>query len=158
MKGGYIFLHRAILESPDFENLTFPEKWAGLVILLTAAHRRTAVIYRGDTVTLEPGELISSGRSLAAAAGVSHAVMRSAISKLESTQFLAQNSAQKKYTKIRINKWEFYQKPKKTAQNSAQKTAHEQEFKIKNNITSQKNTEDARARKIRAIAKKGSSL
>lgn len=91
-----INLPRPLIKS-DFWTSTPPEhKVVFITLLLMAAHEPQEVVWDDKVITLQSGQVITSVRSLAKAAGngISVKNVRSAISRFESQKLLAQQVAQ----------------------------------------------------------------
>ena len=138
-----INLPRPLIQS-DFWTSTPPEhKVVFITLLLMAAHEPQEVVWDGKVITLQSGQVITSIRSLAKAAGngISVKNVRSAISRFESQKLLAQQVAQQVAhggSLVTICKWGIYEPQKEgggtaggttggtpLAQQVAQQVAHE---------------------------------
>ena len=138
-----INLPRPLIKS-DFWTSTPPEhKVVFITLLLMAAHEPQEVVWDDKVITLQSGQVITSVRSLAKAAGngISVKNVRSAISRFESQKLLAQQVAQQVAhggSLVTICKWSIYEPQKEgggtaggttggtpLAQQVAQQVAHE---------------------------------
>lgn len=130
---GYIKLHRKMLDWEWYKNSNMKSLF--LHILLTAAHEP---VKYGD-IELQPGQVITSIRQLAADTGLSVKSVRTALKKLEGAQQVAQKRAHGA-TLLTVENWGFYQcDDSERAQERAQKRAQFQEKKEKNQKKKEKN-------------------
>lgn len=99
---GYIKLHRKMLDWEWYKDSN--TKSLFLHLLLTAAHEP---VRYGD-IELQPGQVITSIRQLAADTGLSVQNVRTALKKLQLTQELTQQLTQQQ-TLLTVENWGFYQ-------------------------------------------------
>lgn len=122
-----INLPRPLIQS-DFWTSTPPEhKVVFITLLLMAAHEPQEVVWDGKVITLQSGQVITSVRSLAKAAGngISVQNVRSAFSRFESRKLLTQQVTQQVTqggSLVTICKWCTYE-PQKNEGNTASNTA-----------------------------------
>lgn len=108
MTGGWIKLYRALLEDPVWTTATADQKAVLVTILLLANHEPRQWAWMGQKFDIQAGQLITSLASLAKKAGVSVKSVRSAITRFEKLDFLANKSA-KTGRLISIKNWSSYQ-------------------------------------------------
>jgi hypothetical protein len=102
----WLKLHRRLLEHPRAGDPGWVAVWVRLLLL--AAYGRRVVVWRGKEITLEAGELVLSGRELAAAAGVDYQkVRRILVWMVADGQVVLESDSGKSLIKI-VN-WNLYQ-------------------------------------------------
>lgn len=122
-----INLPRPLIQS-DFWTSTPPEhKVVFITLLMMAAHEPQEVVWDGKVITLQSGQVITSVRSLAKAAGngISVQNVRSAFSRFESRKLLTQqvtHQVTQGGSLVTICKWCTYE-PQKKDGNTASNTA-----------------------------------
>jgi hypothetical protein len=104
--GGWIKLHRSLLDSPHFKDSEWVHVWN--YILLKASHQRHGARFNGDNYDLAPGMFISSRREIAVNTGVNEAKVWRVIKTMESEDQIAlrQGSTKAMFT---VLNWETYQ-------------------------------------------------
>jgi hypothetical protein len=60
---GWIKTHRSLLHEPRFTDGDWLKVW--MYLWLNATHKRIDTIFKGRRITLEPGQLVTSRRSIA---------------------------------------------------------------------------------------------
>lgn len=109
MKQGWIKLHRRLLDDEVWKGLNSNQKVVMITILLKANHEEKIWTFNGETYAVNPGEFITSLKSIAEEAGVTVDMARHTIKKLEDCGFLISESNNKN-RKIKVINWEKYQK------------------------------------------------
>ena len=109
-ESGWIKLHRKLLESNVWTNSTPVQKAILIALLLKANHKPAKWDYGGNEFELEPGEFITSLKSICdvAGIGVSTQNVRTAIKRFEKLNFLT-NQSTNQYRRIKIINWDTYQ-------------------------------------------------
>lgn len=105
---GWVKLHRKILDDPVWTTATSDQKAVLITILLLANHEAKQWVWGGQKFNVLPGQFVTSLSSLASLAGVSPKSVRSAISRFEKLNFLANKSA-KTGRLITVINWLAYQ-------------------------------------------------
>jgi hypothetical protein len=106
MAEGWVKLHRRIFKSKIWENPNVFRLFVWLVGNVTWQARRQSVGYQW--VDLQPGQIATGRKALAAATGLSEKVTRSALKSLEKCQSVAIKRASK-FSVITVCNWEEYQ-------------------------------------------------
>ncbi|WP_252504402.1 hypothetical protein [Sporosarcina sp. Marseille-Q4943] len=107
---GWIKLHRAILDSPVWQDSTAEQKVILVTMLLMANYKEREWEWGGDVYSLQPGQFVTSLPTLVhrCGKGVTEAKIRTALKKFASYGFLTDKSTNKNRV-ITIMKWAFYQ-------------------------------------------------
>lgn len=104
--GGWLKLHRSLADHPVASDPSSLAVWMHL--LMQANHAETKRQINGRIVTLAPGQLIASRKSLAARTGVQESKVERILKMLESEQQIEQHGTSK-YRVISIVNWGSYQ-------------------------------------------------
>jgi len=105
---GWVKLHREILEKAIWKCSTNEQKVVLITILLLANHKTNQWIWKGKKFKCEPGQFITSLKSLANYGNVSVKNVRTALLKFEKLEFLANDTASDGRL-ITIHNWDKYQ-------------------------------------------------
>jgi len=105
---GWIKLHRELLKKTIWINSTVEQKAVLITIMLLASHIDNEWEWNGKRFRVKPGQFITSTRTLAEAAGVTHRNVRSALLRFEKHEFLTQKATHTG-TLITIANWDKYQ-------------------------------------------------
>jgi len=110
MSGGWIKLHRALLDHPIFTCSTPEQIKILLTILMMVNHKPNRWVFEGEKYDVKAGEMITSLDSIhkKCGKGISIKNIRTALKKFENLDFLANKSA-KTGRLISIINWEAYQ-------------------------------------------------
>ena len=123
---GWIKLHRELLEKTIWINSTVEQKALLITIMLLASHIDNEWEWNGKRFRVKPGQFITSTRTLAEAAGVTHRNVRSALLRFEKHEFLTQEATHTG-TLITIANYTKYQVPigGSTKQSTKQSTGNQ---------------------------------
>lgn len=106
-EGGWIKLYRGLLDNPvvmkDAEHLAI---W--IFLLLNAAHEETDVIYKKSRITLKPGEVATSYRTIGSRLGIETTKVFRIINELKNETQIATRT-DKQQSIISILNWQKYQ-------------------------------------------------
>lgn len=105
---GWIKLHRCLLEKAAWNCLTAGQKCVMITILLLANREERHWLWKGKKYDLQPGQFITSYKSLAKKADVSVQTVRSALDRLETLEFLTREPTRDS-TLISVLNWGVYQ-------------------------------------------------
>jgi hypothetical protein len=105
---GWIKLHREILGKSIWLKSTVEQKAVLITIMLLASHIENEWEWNGKRYKVKPGQFITSTRSLAETAGVTHRNVRSALDRFTKYEFLTQDATHTG-TLITIENWNKYQ-------------------------------------------------
>jgi hypothetical protein len=103
---GWIKQHRKILDHPRFADGDWLKVW--MFILLSATHAPIRRVFGSDVITLAPGQLITSRRSIATKTGVQESKVTRVLEVLKIEQQIEQASSPIS-TLITVCKWADYQ-------------------------------------------------
>jgi uncharacterized protein with von Willebrand factor type A (vWA) domain len=145
---GYIRLYRSILDSAEW-TLPDNQKVVMMAILLSANYKPSTVFLEGNTRTIEPGQLLTSYEELKKQTGASIKTIRSSVSNLIKTGFLAKEVTKGNHTIISINNWEKYQADKAPANESANESANEGQTKGKASAESEEGKKGKEGKKLK---------
>lgn len=109
---GFIVLYRSIRKKSYYKNPVVIRVW--LELLLLATHDRDEFEFNGKTLVLQPGQLVTGRKSLAANLGLSEWQVERALTRLETEQQIAQQGGSKNRI-ITIKNWATYQNPHNTS-------------------------------------------
>lgn len=105
--GGWIKIHRKILENPivckDADHIAV---W--IYLLLNATHSDIPAIFKGDKITLHPGQLITGRKSISEKISVNESKVKRILQAFKSDQQIDQQASNKN-SLITILKWDEYQ-------------------------------------------------
>ena len=105
-RGGYIKLHRSIVDWEWFQDSNTYRLFTYLLMLANTEDKR----WQG--IEIKRGELATSGESLASALGLSRAQIRTSLRKLERSEITVLTTNQ--YTVVKINNYDTYQSREET--------------------------------------------
>lgn len=125
---GWIKLHRKLLDNPvtmkDTDHLAV---W--IYLLLNASHNEHPALFKGEKITLKPGQLITGRKSIALALHIDESKVERILKSLKSEQQIEQQTSSKNRL-ISITNWEFYQQSEQQS---------EQQVNTNKNIKNDKN-------------------
>lgn len=108
MKGGYIKLHRKMLDNSFvLKDNDYFAVW--VYLLLTAAHKETVLENCSKIITLKPGQLITGREALGKKLHISNSKIERILNLFESAQMIAQIKKPRKGRIITILNWDKYQ-------------------------------------------------
>ena len=105
---GWVKLHREILEKAIWKCSTPEQKAVLMTIIMLANHTENQWIWKGKQFKCQPGQFITSLKSIAFHSGVSIKNVRTAIGKFEKLEFLASEGASTGRM-ITVCNWDTYQ-------------------------------------------------
>ena len=109
MHRGFIKLWRRLLSSPIWKNSTSDQRSVLIAIMLSANHSKKSWEWKGQPFTIQPGQLITSIKSLCdlSGNGVTPQNVRSALKRFEKLEFLT-NESTKTGRLITVLNWDTY--------------------------------------------------
>lgn len=106
-KNGWVKLHRKMLDNPiimkDAEHLAV---W--MYLLLNATHAEYPALFKGEKITLQPGQLITGRKSIASTLDVNESKVRRILDSFENDQQIDRQRSNQN-TLISLINWEKYQ-------------------------------------------------
>ncbi len=136
---GWIKLHRKLLENPivckDADHLAV---WTYL--LLKATHRERDSIFKGERITLKPGQLIAGRKSIASFLKINEIKVQRILKLLENEHQIEQQTSNRNRL-ITILNWDLYQgnEQQDEQQMNNKRTTDEQQMNTYKNIKNDKN-------------------
>ena len=107
MTEGWIKLHRCLLRNPIvMKDADYLALWT--YILLNATHKEYPKLFKGKKIMLQPGQLITGRKVLAAALKISESKVRRILNEFESDQQIDRQRSNKN-TLITVLNWDLYQ-------------------------------------------------
>lgn len=107
MQNGWIKLHRCLLRNPIvMKDADYLALWT--YILLNATHKEYPKLFKGKKIMLQPGQLITGRKVLAAALKISESKVRRILNEFESDQQIDRQRSNKN-TLITVLNWDLYQ-------------------------------------------------
>lgn len=117
MNGGWIKLHRKLLDNPIIKKPSWA--WLWVVLLLLANHdEEDSFIWNGQLTGLKKGQLITGRKKLKEYSGIPETTIEDILNYLENQHQIRQQKTTK-YRVITILKWEDYQKDDRRLDNRA---------------------------------------
>ena len=109
-RGGWIVLHRKLLDKPIWFESTAEQKVILITLLLMANHAEKEWEWQGQKYVAKPGQFVTSLSKIAEVCGegISFQNVRTALKRFEKYGFLTNESTNKNRL-ITINNWAFYQ-------------------------------------------------
>ena len=109
-RGGWIVLHRKLLNKPIWFESTAEQKVILITLLLMANHAEKEWEWQGQKYVAKPGQFVTSLSKIAEVCGegISFQNVRTALKRFEKYGFLTNESTNKNRL-ITINNWAFYQ-------------------------------------------------
>lgn len=136
---GYIKLYRKLLDNPivckDVETLGI---W--IYLLLNATHKKIDVLFNSEKTTLEPGQLITGRKTIAAKLRVSESKVERTLKMLKNEHQIEQQTTSKNRL-ITILNWELYQNSEQQIEQQVnnKRTTSEQQVNTNKNEKNVKN-------------------
>jgi hypothetical protein len=136
---GYIKLYRKLLDNPivckDVETLGI---W--IYLLLNATHKKVDVLFNSKKITLEPGQLITGRKAIAAKLKVDESKVERTLKMLKNEQQIEQQTSSKNRL-ITILNWELYQQNEQQLEQQVnnERTTSEQQVNTNKNEKNVKN-------------------
>ena len=107
MNDGWICLHRKILDHPLYKDSQFIHIW--IYLLLNATHKHRKARFKGETIELKPGQLITGRLSISKVTGVHPSKVQRVLKMLNIDHQIEQQACNVN-SLITIVNWDRYQK------------------------------------------------
>lgn len=133
-KVGYIAVHRKILDNPIvFKDSDHVAVW--LYLLLNATHRKYQALFKGVSIVLEPGQLITGRLSIANKLKIKESKVQRILNLLKSEQLIEQQTCNQNRL-ITLVSWGKYQKSEQRNEQRVnnERTTGEQRVNTNNNV------------------------
>lgn len=133
--GGWIKVHRALSDHHISSDPATLSIWIHLLLL--ANHKETKRMINGRVIAVQPGQLITSRKSLAAKTGVNESKVERVLTTLKNEQQIEQHGTSK-FRVISIVKWAEYQSDEQQneQQVDSKRTADEQQMNTPEEVSS----------------------
>lgn len=138
MQDGYIKLHRCLLDSSWSSHPDFVSVW--VYCLLRANYKPTTFITKsGQSISLQPGQFVTSREKISAATGVQESKVERVLKTFKSEQQIEQES-KGKFRVISITNWSKYQQSEQQneQQMNSNGTANEQQMNTDKKVKKEK--------------------
>lgn len=139
MKQGYVAVHRKMLDNPIVcKDTEYMAVW--MYLLLNATHTNYDVFFKGERITLLPGQLLTGRQSIAKQLKVSESKVQRILKLFEIEQQIEQQTSNQNRL-ITILQWSSYQyNGQQTEQQvNNNRTTDEQQVNTNNNVNKVKN-------------------
>ena len=118
--GGWIKLHRSVLDNPISRKPAYNHLWT--ILLLLASHNKQEFIWGGQKVTLNPGQFTTGRKKLSKLSGLHESSIQRILKYLEIEHQIEQQTFNR-FRIITIKNWDKYQ----SQENSEHKAEHTSE-------------------------------
>lgn len=151
MAGGYIKLYRQLLENPvvckDADHYAI---WGYL--LLSAAHDNYDIVFGKERITLKPGQLITSRKSISDRFHINESKCERVLILFKNEQMIEQQTSSKNRL-ITILKWSDYQSNEQVIEQQVnnKRTTSEQQVNTNKNVKNIKNVKKNKKKDIEAF-------
>ena len=141
---GWIKLYRKIMENPivtkDADHLAI---W--VYLLLNATHDTYPVLFRGEKMYLEPGQLLTGRKAIAERLAISESKVQRVLDDFKSEHQIEQQTSNKNRL-LSILNWDFYQgtEQQNERQMNGKRTTTEQQVNTNKNVKECKNEKNVR--------------
>lgn len=147
MKSGWIKLHRKLVDNPVImKDSDYLALW--VYLLLQASHAPCPIIFKGEKITLKPGQLITGRKVLSSELKIDENKVTRILKTFENEQQIEQQTSNKNRL-ITIVSWDVYQKgeQRNNQQVNNKRTTDEQQVNTNKN---NKNIKDIKEYKEKA--------
>lgn len=133
--GGWVKVHRALSDHLISSDPATLSVWIHLLLL--ANHKETKRMINGRVIAIQPGQLITSRKSLAAKTGVNESKVERVLTTLKNEQQIEQHGTSK-FRVISIVKWAEYQSDEQHDEQlvDSKRTADEQQMNTPEEVSS----------------------
>lgn len=133
--GGWVKMHRALSDHHISSDPATLSIWIHLLLL--ANHKETKRMINGRVIAIQPGQLITSRKSLSAKTGVNESKVERVLTTLKNEQQIEQHGTSK-FRVISIVKWAEYQSDEQQheQQMDSKRTANEQQMNTPEEVSS----------------------
>lgn len=139
---GWIKLYRKIMENPivtkDADHLAI---W--IYLLLNATHDEYPALFRGQKISLQPGQLLTGRKAISERLAISESKVQRVLDAFKSEHQIEQQTSNKNRL-ISILNWDFYQgcEQQNEPQMNNKRTASEQQLNTNKNVKNNKNVKE----------------
>jgi len=136
MNGGWIKLHRKLLDDPIGQKPSY--SWLWVYLLLIANHEDQDFIWNGERKTVKRGQLLTGRDKLSTTTGIPATTIEDILKYLEKDGKIRQQKTNK-FRLISIIKYEQYQEVRQQTDNKPTSSRHKQEYKNDKKLIFKKN-------------------
>lgn len=136
---GWIKIHRKMLENPIIcKDSDYLSVW--IYLLLNATHKEIPALFKGEKITLQPGQLITGRKSMSTKLKISESKIYRIINEYKSEQQIEQQTSNKN-SLITILNWDKYQQSEQQneQQMNNKRTTTEQQLNTNKNVKNDNN-------------------
>ena len=136
---GWIKIHRKMLENPIIcKDSDYLSVW--IYLLLNATHKEIPALFKGEKITLHPGQLITGRKSMSNKLKISESKIYRIINEYKSEQQIEQQTSNKN-SLITILNWNKYQQSEQQneQQMNNKRTTTEQQLNTNKNVNNDNN-------------------
>lgn len=136
---GWIKIHRKMLENPIIcKDSDYLSVW--IYLLLNATHKEIPALFKGEKITLHPGQLITGRKSMSDKLKISESKIYRIINEYKSEQQIEQQTSNKN-SLITILNWNKYQQSEQQneQQMNNKRTTTEQQLNTNKNVKNDNN-------------------
>lgn len=136
---GWIKIHRKMLENPIIcKDSDYLSVW--IYLLLNATHKEIPALFKGEKITLHPGQLITGRKSMSNKLKISESKIYRIINEYKSEQQIEQQTSNKN-SLITILNWNKYQQSEQQneQQMNNKRTTTEQQLNTNKNVKNDNN-------------------
>ena len=136
---GWIKIHRKMLENPIIcKDSDYLSVW--IYLLLNATHKEIPALFKGEKITLQPGQLITGRKSMSNKLKISESKIYRIINEYKSEQQIEQQTSNKN-SLITILNWNKYQQSEQQneQQMNNKRTTTEQQLNTNKNVKNDNN-------------------
>lgn len=136
---GWIKIHRKMLENPIIcKDSDYLSVW--IYLLLNATHKEIPALFKGEKITLQPGQLITGRKSMSNKLKISESKIYRIINEYKSEQQIEQQTSNKN-SLITILNWNKYQQSEQQneQQMNNKRTTTEQQLNTNKNVNNDNN-------------------
>lgn len=114
MNLGWIKLHRQLRDHPRFRDAAWVQVWTW--VLMSATHATVDMMFDGQRITLNPGQLITSVKTICRDTGQTPAVVRRILNTLEIDKQISKQTDNRR-TLLSVTCWDQFQETDKQTNN-----------------------------------------
>ncbi len=150
---GWIKLHRKTLDNPIIcKDADYFTVWGYL--LLSATHKKYDILWKGEKITLNPGQLITGRKSISNKFNISESKVQRILKKYENEQQIEQQTSNQNRL-ITINNWYSYQQNEQQNEQPVNnhRTTSEQPVNTNKNVNNENNAKNENLGKTKRFQK-----
>jgi len=135
---GWIKIHRQILSNPHWKDVGWLHVW--MYLLLNATHKEMDVVFAGKRITLKPGQLVTSRRSIAVNSDLNESRVQRILCTMKTERQIEQVTTSVSRLITILNWCEYQQNEQPIEQQlNNERTTNEQRMNTNKNIKNEEN-------------------